>query len=181
MSDYFKLLQDVLIKPDEVYNTGSKEMWEEFEGETSIHFPDDYKELISTYGTGGIGDFLWFLTPFAEDENVNYTERADVLLEAYQTSKGNSPEYFPFNVYPEENGLLPWGYTENGDELYWKTGAAFEDWEIVVYESASPDYYSYKMSLSEFLYKIITKELECDIFPDDLFEEEVIYTAVDVE
>lgn len=178
MYNYLKLLEIVLVKPDIVYKTGSKEMWSSFEKDTKIILPDDYKEFIQRYGTGGIGDFLWILTPFESDDNVNYIKRMNEMIFAYQVSKSKMPEYFKHNIFPEEDGLLPWGFTDNGDELYWKTSSTFSDWEIVIYESASPEYYHYKMSLTEFLYKIITKQVVCDIFPEDLFGEQVEYIAV---
>lgn len=173
--NYFELLKDILTVPSNVYNAGSEKAWYDFEKNTGIIFPKDYKELIGTYGTGGIGNFIWFLTPFEEDDNINFLKRMNVMLEAYRVSRNHFPDYFIHNIYPEKDGLLPWGYTDNGDELYWKTNSSSEKWSIVIYESASPEYQEYQMQLTEFLYKIITKELVCDVFPEDLFEEKVDY------
>lgn len=168
MSNYFELLKQVLLKADVPYNCGTEEQWNIFQDEVGIEFPSDYKEIINYYGTGGIDNFLWFLTPFETDKNVNYSFKMSVMLDAYAESKRKFPEYFSYNIFPEENGLLPWGYTDNGDELYWKTASDTDDWEIVVYESRSPEAYHYKMGLAEFLYKLICKEIECYAFPDDL-------------
>lgn len=181
MFNYLELLERVLLVPQKVYNTGNEELWSKFEEEVGIIFPNDYKKLIGRYGTGGIGNFIWFLTPFSADRNVNYIERMNIMLEAYQISKSKLPEYFIHNVYPDKGGLLPWGYTENGDELYWKTDESLDNWEIIIYESASPDYCCYKMSLTEFLYKIITGKLVCDIFPSNLFKEEMAYIAINTK
>lgn len=177
-NSYFSLLQKIVPKPDVVFHTGDEESWKRFELEIGIVLPDDYKELINTYGTGGIGNFIWFLTPFVNDDNVNYLKKMSVMIEAYKTSKDSFQEYYKYDVFPAENGLLPWGYTDNGDELYWKTDAEVDNWEIVVYESASPDCYNYKMSVSEFLYKIIIRELRVDFFSDELFDEEIKYVSV---
>lgn len=181
MLDYFKLLKNVLPIPQNVYDVGNEKMWNEFEKNTGIIFPNDYRRLIDNYGTGGIGNFIWFLTPFVDDDNVNYLKKMNIMLESYKVSKGNFPDYFTYNLYPEVGGLLPWGYTENGDELYWKTNSSLDKWEIVIYESASSDCHNYKMQLIEFLYKIITKELICNAFPEDLFDKEINYVAVKVK
>ena len=69
---YFELLKDILSVPQIVYNAGNEKAWHDFEKNIGIIFPKDYKELIGTYGTGGIGDFIWFLTPFEEDDNINF-------------------------------------------------------------------------------------------------------------
>ena len=37
-------------------------------------------------------------------------------------------------------GLLPWGYTDNCDELYWLTDGEPDGWKIVVHESRAPEY-----------------------------------------
>lgn len=178
---YFELLKDILSVPQIVYNVGNEKEWRDFEKNIGIIFPKDYKELIGTYGTGGIGNFIWFLTPFEEDDNINFFKRMKVMLEAYRISKSNFPNYFTYNIYPEKDGLLPWGYTDNGDELYWKTNGSPEKWSIVIYESASPEYHEYKMQLAEFLYKIIIKELICDVFPEDLSEGKVDYVSVELK
>lgn len=181
MSKYFKLLEKVLRQPERVYNTGTIQEWDKFECELGIILPDDYKKLINTYGTGGIGNFIWFLTPFSNDDNVNYNKKMTSMLEAYRISKEKFPEYYIYDVYPKQNGILPWGYTDNGDELYWKTGDKTENWEIVIYESASPDYYSYQMGLAEFLYKILTKEIMCEIIPKEIFNADIEYIPVNIK
>ena len=121
MSDYFSLLSETIHSPSNAYHTGTDKAWQEFEKKTGIYFPTDYKKLINKYGTGGLNNFVWFLTPFDTDENVNFMKRSKQMLDAYKISRKQFPDYFQFHVYPEPNGLLPWGYTDNGDELYWKT------------------------------------------------------------
>lgn len=178
--NYVTKLKEVLAVPKQVYNTGSQQEWKEFEEETGIILPDDYKEFIGLYGSGGIAEFLWFLPPFADDEEECFEAKKDCMLEAYEESRDSSPDYFKFNIYPEKNGLLPFGYTDNGDELYWQTAPSFDDWSIVVYESASPDYQQFNMSFSEFLYNLITRQIECDVFDDDMFDENTEYNAVEI-
>lgn len=178
MENYFNLLKKVIKKPDKIYNPGNEELWLQFQNKNGIIFPNDYKDMINYYGTGGINNFLWFLTPFAKDENVNYMYRSKQMLEAYKESKISFPDDFPYNIFPEKDGLLPWGYTDNGDELYWQTSKNIEEWKIVVYESRSTICYSYHMGLAEFLYKLLSKQIVCDIFPDDLFDAGIEYFAI---
>ncbi len=181
MSDYFSLLSETIHSPSNAYHTGTDKAWQEFEKKTGIYFPTDYKKLINKYGTGGLNNFVWFLTPFDTDENVNFMKRSKQMLDAYKISRKQFPDYFQFHVYPEPNGLLPWGYTDNGDELYWKTNCFPDSWEIVLYESASPIYYHYKFSLSELLYKTITNQIYCSILSDSLSCQSIEYIAVNVK
>lgn len=66
-----KNCQFVLTLPAKPFNTEGVHGWKEIEDTIGTKFPSDYKQFISLYGTGGIDDFLWILTPFVNDENVN--------------------------------------------------------------------------------------------------------------
>lgn len=179
--NYTVELQKILKKPNKVYSVGTKDKWNRVQKELDISFPKDYITFIDYYGTGGIGDFLWFLTPFEEDINVNYKKRSKVMLEAYQESKQKYPEYYSHKLYPEDGGLLPFAYTDNGDELYWLTKGKPEQWHVVIYESRSPEFHYYSVGLAEFLYKIIQKQILCEIFDDDMFFSGMEYIAVKIE
>ena len=180
MVDYFSLLKTVLLKTRRAYNPGNDEMWNKFQEKVDVVFPDDYKMIINYYGTGGIDNFLWFLTPFELDENVNYICQMNKMLDAYKESKYMFHDDFPYRIFPDKNGLLPWGYTDNGDELYWKTSDKHSDWEIVIYESRSVEYYHYKMGIAEFLYKLICKEIECDVFTGCISCQKTEYCAIEI-
>lgn len=137
--------------------TGSKDEWKQVENVLGV-LPDEYKEFISIYGTGGIDNFIWILTPFVQDENFNLVERGKVIREAYLESKQNFPQDFKHDVYPTVGGLLPWAVTDNGDEIYWRTGNNLNEWSIVIYGSRSFEYVEYNKSVIEFLYEILTKD-----------------------
>lgn len=174
------MLKKVLLKDKIAYNCGNIDMWDVYEKQMDINFPDDYKNIINYYGTGGIANFLWFLNPFEQDFNVNFSHKMTEMLDAYNESKNKHPNEFPFLTYPNKNGLLPWAYTDNGDELYWKMEDKASDWKIIIYEARSTNYYVYEMSISEFLYKLIINEVQCNIFSNVFVEREMIYIAVDV-
>lgn len=141
-----------------------------------ITFPMDYKMFIDSYGEGSINEFLWILSPFSENENLNSIEKYKVMEDAYSSMKNEFPEQFSFDFYNGKIGLFPWGITDNGDELFWN----FTDdiIELVVYESRYVSNISYTMSMEEFLYKLLRKEIVCPIFPDDFILEENYYETI---
>lgn len=178
---FLKKLQKVLSTPNQPFNTGNDNEWIEFESILGIMLPEDYKEFIIAYGTGGIDNFMWILTPFVKDENINFMTRMNVMLSSYVESKDKFPQYYKHEIFPKLDGLLPWAYTENGDEIYWQTSVNSNEWSIVVYETRSPQYHHYEMSMTEFLYKILTKELICEAFPEDFPSDKPEFIAADVE
>lgn len=153
-----------------------KNAWEEIEKKIGITFPKDYKMFIDSHGEGGINEFLWILSPFSENENLNSIEKFKVMKDAYISMKSEFPEQFSFDFYNGITGLFPWGITDNGDELFWN----FKDdiLELVVYEARYASNMSYIMSMEEFLYRLLKKEIVCPIFPDDFILEKNFYETI---
>lgn len=153
-----------------------KNSWEEVESKVGITFPEDYKKVIDSYGEGGINEFLWILSPFCENENLNSIEKFKVMKDAYLSMQSEFPEQFSFEFYNGKKGLFPWGITDNGDELFWN----FKDdtLEIVVYESRYANNMNYIMGMEEFLCRVLKKEIVCPFFPDDFIIEKNYYETI---
>lgn len=177
---YLEKLKRILPPPSKPFKTGSSEEWDRLEETLGTGLPKDYKEFIGTYGAGGIDHFIWLFTPFVQDENVNFLKRSKVIRDAYLTLREQFPKYYKHKIYPEPGGLLPLGVTDNGDELYWLTEGEPAHWPIVVYETRSSVNYEYPMTVTEFLYKVIAKEMVCEAFPDDFQGEKPEFTSVDL-
>ncbi|URZ02827.1 SMI1/KNR4 family protein [Clostridium felsineum] len=165
-------LKNIMKSKPQASNIGDNDEWNAIETQVGIRLPSDYKDFINEYGTGSINEFMWILTPFDEDEYVNFGKRGEEISKAYIESKANNPEYFKHEVFPTKGGILPWGYTENGDELYWLTVGASDEWHVIVYESRSSDYYEYNMGMVQFIYELVSGKLVCPAFPDDFPGEE---------
>ncbi|MEB2275512.1 SMI1/KNR4 family protein [Bacillus sp. ILBB4] len=174
-------LINVLQPPENPHSTGDKARWTTIFSLLETKLPSDYIKFIETYGTGGIDNFLWILTPFVNDEHVNLFLRQKEVSRAYSQSKLKFPQYYKRDVYPETGGILPWGYTENGDELYCLTEGSLDEWKVVVYESGSSENYIYSLSMTDFLYQIITKKLACDVFLDDFPSDVATFISVNVD
>lgn len=174
-------LLEILSPPVSPHNIGNKQAWEDFINTLGTELPSDYKKFIETYGTGGIDNFIWILTPFVNDENVNFLKRKKDISEAYLQLKHDFPEYYKHNIFPVNGGLLPWAFTDNGDELYWLTEGEPDNWKIVVYETRSFENYMYSLTMTQFLYRILMKDLICDAFPDDFPSDETTFVSVNIE
>ena len=152
---------------------GKKNSWEEVEKEIGLIFPEDYKVFIDSHGEGAINEFLWILSPFSKNENLNSIEKFESMREAYISMQRQFPEQCPFHFYDGKSGLFPWGITDNGDELYWNFKG--DTLEVLVYEARYARNISYTMGMEEFLCKLLKREIECPIFPDDFILEDNNY------
>ncbi|WP_051711572.1 SMI1/KNR4 family protein [Andreprevotia chitinilytica] len=154
----------IIAPPSNPSELPSEGGWAAVEKRLGVSLPDDYKRFIETYGSGCIGRFLWIFNPFSKNQNLNL-ERQIVtqakVLEELQTYG----EVMPFKSFPEQEGILPFGITDNGDLLFWRTIGRPDDWSIVVNEARSPEWEDFNLSISEFLTEILKRQLVCNCFP----------------
>jgi hypothetical protein len=70
-------------------------------------------------------------------------------------------------LYPEIAGLLPFGITDNGDVLFWKTMGTPENWSVVVGNSRSPEYQEFQISMTSFIASVLNGTKRVAAFPED--------------
>lgn len=118
----------------------------------NIKYPDDYIEFVTKYGIGQFIDYISIYVPI--NSEAYYKEKEDICLN-YKKFRTKFPNEYTHNIFPEDNGLLPLGVTDDGSEIWWKTNKEKEKWTIVVYDENSWDYEEYQMQVCEFLYKFL--------------------------
>jgi hypothetical protein len=172
------LLQRILPRPVSPSPAASRPDWQAIEKQL-CPLPESYKEFIDHYGLGRIDRFLIVYSPTATDKYLNLSARGQIDLDALRElrSKHGAREV-PYALYPEPNGLLPFGIDENGDGLYWLTEGPPDQWPIVVNEGRAPEYVRFDATLTEFLAGILSRTLHCEIFPDDFPSDAPTFTPL---
>ena len=98
-------LIDLVPPPTSPSAIGNEAGWRSVEKELGTELPNDYKQLINTYGSGIWQDFWYVYNPFCKNENLNllFQSSLDSLgnLWAEKVSKEDEPDEYPFNIYPE--------------------------------------------------------------------------------
>ena len=155
-------IKNILTKKEDLIE---KNFWDKYETDNKIIFPEDYKWFLDYYGVGSINDFLWILSPFCNNMNLNSVEQYKLMKNSYELMKNSHLIKYKYVFYNNGMGLFPWGITDNGDELYWNY--LKDGMEIVIIAARYTDIISYNMNINDFLCRILTKEIECAIFPDD--------------
>jgi hypothetical protein len=174
MSSLYALMQ-VLQPPVNPLETPEEGGWQPVETRLGMQLPEDYKEFIARYGTGAVDGFLWVLNPFSTNRHLNFFDEGKEKLEALRELRHES---IPYSLYPDTNGIIPWGVTDNGDVLYWLCNGPPSHWIIVVNECRGPRWREYKLSTSDFLMKLVTRELVVDVFPQDFPSESPEFVQV---
>lgn len=139
-------------------------------------FPVDYEEFVRIYGSGLVDGFIVVFTPFSRIEGAQMAYRAGKILDLARRLR--DPLY-PFPLYPEPSGALPWGTTDNGDTLFWVTEGSPEQWTVRVSRSRSSEFADYPLGLTGFLAGILDGALRCSFFPADFPSSCPTFVALD--
>jgi len=168
MSDIDKLLQ--ISPPMSSPSSISKTLdFVEIERKLKREVPEDFKQILNCYILGSFVDFIWILSPFSENPNLNLFEHLAYENEMFEESLGNEDESFEFELWPSTVGIIPWATTANGDVIYWRTVSSLV--QVVVRESRSFNFQIFPFGISKYLVDILTKQISVDCFPDDLPDE----------
>ncbi|MFG2575365.1 hypothetical protein [Streptomyces sp. NPDC048481] len=95
--------------------------------------PEDYRLLAERYGPVDFGDFLWIHVPCA-DTRFDYGDWLRATHREARIARRALPRDERPAVHPEPGGLLAWGTSRAGDDLFWDTSASDDPdaWTVVV-------------------------------------------------
>jgi SMI1-KNR4 cell-wall len=163
VADVFDRL--VVIAPPPVDPVTSRGDWSVAEARAGVSLPADYRRLIGLYGCGIFGGEVWLCSPFAANPNIELVEDGRDLLNGDRDVRQLDPEDFPYPLFPEPGGLLPWGRTHGGDNLYWRTGPGPDEWTVVANGSRSADFAEFPGGVAAFLLAWIEGMWSPDVLP----------------
>lgn len=135
--------------------------WRELESALAVELPRDYKRLCEAFGDGVFCNAYFPLSTGA-DEFSGILGSWQVYLrlapEPDSEDEGRS-QYAPFAIHrPGRAGLIPWGSSESGHELFWLADERPSDeWPTLAQwpDAAPGDWVRFNISASEFLGRAI--------------------------
>lgn len=142
-----RTLTSLIPPPARPRNVPTDDDWARAEARLGVRLPADYKDFLSTYGEGRVGDFLGIFVP----ESRNQWHDLRTALE--QERQVFVARRFPlrFDLFPAKPGLLPVGQTDNGDMLFYVVEGPADSWKLAFYESRGEDVEVFDGGLTEFL------------------------------
>jgi hypothetical protein len=137
-----------------VYAHGSFS-WEEVEAALGFGLPQDYKDLIGTYGYGKFGDYLSFYSPFEHDSVEEFIKAISMFSDLQHQSRTTNPEWtLPFSFYPYEPFVIL-AFTDDTGHVSWLDNGGAE-FLVTTDADFSPAFGHYKKSWSQFIYEWVT-------------------------
>ncbi len=165
-----ELLLDFVSPPKSPTDPGKGRDWSEVERSLDTTLPTDYKEFVNLLGTGELAGCIWVYNPFANvRDGQNLLVRVSEVLEIWRQTRADYGETeCPYPLYPEPDGLLPWGHVDTGSELFWQTSGRPDEWTVVVNESRGPEFERFNKSMTGFLVSLFSGSIRSDVLPISL-------------
>lgn len=175
MSRSLQQLVSLVPPPQEPVAPGSPNGWPRIESEIGAPLPQDFKDYISVYGAGQWADFFGIIDPFYKwkhpQASKSWREWMHTRIGSLEQMRREWPKHTaPFLPHPAPEGLLAFGYDDNGGTLCWHTRGQAGDWPIVCLDGKlSEEYDCFAMSLIGFLAALMAAEIQPCPFAPDLF------------
>lgn len=136
--------------------------------EDNLSFPSDYVDFINTYGSGRIAEFIVIFNPFSQNEDVNFFEQYKFILEDLNYLIESDSDYYKYQLYPKDNGLIPVGVTDNGDYIFLVVNSKGNSdlWGTAIIPSRSPEVEYSDNGLTTFLESLLANRVKYKSFPD---------------
>jgi hypothetical protein len=165
-------LQQIVPPPRHPVETGSHKAWQQVQTRLGTPLPADYKTFIDRYGTGAFHNFLVLYNPFSKQEDRDLFLALDTYHQANRRVQGMTSRPWsvvkPFELYPAEGGLLPWGTTARmAQSFFWQVDGPPENWITILYHLQTGEYEVWKLPFSIFIRKLLTRQIESVLLPDD--------------
>jgi hypothetical protein len=155
-------LRAIAPPPERPKGAGTASDWRRLESDLNLRFPEEFKELIATYGHGRFTEFFGVATPFYRaPRDIGYKEFVRLRIEGIRFAQSSYPEEaVPLPGYPENGGLFPWGYTDNGGTMCWLTEGESARWPIICLDDGNTkDFDRFDVSVVEFIEKWLTDQI----------------------
>ncbi|GAB2881320.1 SMI1/KNR4 family protein [Streptomyces mayteni] len=165
-----------LIGRPSYFGRSLQEDWGEYEETVGCVLPSDYKQFMSAYGPGCIGDTLLLFHPKVNrgDSDINLFDELEGVVDTYADLRRQANFVQPFPVYPEEGGCLPVGRTSGGNQLFLRPPISENnDWSVVL---DLGEWVHYPWSFTYFIHQALSGNLDVP-FMD---EQELSFESVGV-
>jgi hypothetical protein len=131
--------------------------------------PGDYKLLAESFPSGWFRRFvhLWGPERWPDGRMRFLGEFAAGDLESIRELRAAGEGMFPYPIFPEPGGVLPWGHIRSPGQAFWLTGPGDPDkWPVVVATEMCDYWDRFDGTVCEFLIEVAAGHYDASQFTD---------------
>ncbi len=146
--------------------------WREIEWQLGVQLPSDYKLFCECFGAGQFSGYLevYSSSGGTDCKILQKLRRFHNLIEQHPVTR---KVFEPHGLFtPDIGGLIPWGMSVTATEYYWlaRPDAGSQGWPLLIREE-SGDWQRSEISMTEFIFRMLTDESFADFGIADLVAE----------
>lgn len=154
--------------------SGTVDGWNSVEDQLGVQLPHHLKEYVMHYGAGRWGDFFGVKSPFEDPDLYNATDYFQCMKKRLALLNDFREQYprdtAPFNQYPSPEGLLPFGYDDNGGTLCFQVVGKPEAWPIICLDGKLSERFEvFHTTVSGFIADVLERKIFPCTWPPDFF------------
>ena len=157
------------VPPPAVPSEPFRGRWEPIEVALGTPLPPDYKDFARLYGGGTLFDFMYVQTPRTADGGTQFARWVGEICRSWGHMERETPTVY----WPAPGGLLPFGYSMDGDYFFWLTSGPPEAWRVAVWDRGGfegENVETFDRDFTDFLAGIAAGDLVSTTRPDDRLE-----------
>lgn len=141
--------------------------WPSVEGELGLPLPEDYKQIVGTYGRCLICEVIYIIHP-ADRLNGSLGAMMTSLLDHTINAGSSGRENVTYPDYPVPGGLLPVARIfEN--ILCWITDGPPDKWRLLYWGEFGREVFEFDLTLGEFMVDVLNRK-HLDLVPNSWIE-----------
>ncbi|MDT0347639.1 hypothetical protein [Streptomyces litchfieldiae] len=133
----------------------------------ACRLPEDYKQLVVTYGPGKFDEFLHVYQPGSQYREIDLVQQADVSVQTLRTLRAMGFTV-PYNI-DGTSEVLSFGRDDNGDIGFWRRRDPADPatWTLAVKDARADDWFEFEGTLTDSLHAVLSRRITVPLFPDD--------------
>ncbi len=161
-----KDLTKLVAPPKSPLFAGGTDSWSVIQERLGVRLPATLGEFARTYGSGEFdgGTSVRIYNPY----DPAYERKVRFVSEIYLGLRDESPDYYPYEFYPEAGGLFPIGDSGGGQKFFLSlANGGSMGGDLVVYDDRCEGLVEYRMDMMDFFYEFLSNGIS-DYFPQEV-------------
>jgi hypothetical protein len=134
-----------------------------------LSLPRDYRAFVETFPPGVVDDRIRVIRPGdVHSPRTEYLGYYAYRMNDMRQRRAGGHGRYPYTIFPEPGGVLPWGEGANGELYFSLTGASDADaWTVVWPDRDEREWRAFPGSMCEFLIGVVTGKVDVPAFPPE--------------